>query len=368
MPFNTVLNMTLALCKTYGINPRVFLLLSRQCSNSQPIKPFTRQSHSSISCVNTVQAIQLSPQQDLEASSLMILQCNIRLQVRIKPPKSAALSIPGIVLTLPHAYYTEGSSQHAPHVTVSACVAAIPQAYRTTHSAARFLPTVKLLTHMRQASAQRSSAASSRQGLLVVMDVDLQHPLSALPALLAMLDGDPDAPMLAPMVLGMHYGHGIVMDASWPMYHRLISWGMRILTRPLMTTSDPMTGFCTMRKDAFTCMRPLSLQGFKIVLELPLSIAGTAWPPEVPYAFSVWTVSTSKLGAKCMLGVLGHVLVGVGVADMVTVVRGAEGGGWRVVRVVGGEHIWRRFGGSGHRRRNGKGLLLLMARTGGRLE
>ncbi|KAJ7097342.1 hypothetical protein C8R44DRAFT_748454 [Mycena epipterygia] len=274
MPFSMVLNMTLALRKTHGINPRVFLLLSRQCSNSQPIKPFARQSHSSVSRVNTAQAVQSSHQQDPEASSLMILQRNIRSQVRIKPPKSAALSIPGIVLTLPHAYYTEDSSQHAPHL-------------------------------------------------------------------------HPDAPTSVPMALGTHYGHGVAMDASWPVYRRLISWGARILAHPLTTVSDPMTGFCTVRKDA-------APRG-----------------PRKYHTPSARTVGTSKLGAKIIikyvlqllqlyqrtLGVLGHVLVGVGVADVVTVVRRAGGVG----RVVGGEHVWRRFGGSGRRRRNGKGL-------GGRLE
>ncbi|KAJ7255755.1 hypothetical protein C8J57DRAFT_1518044 [Mycena rebaudengoi] len=125
------------------------------------------------------------------------------------------------------------------------------------------------------------------------------------------------------MALGTRYGRGVSMDASWPLYRRVISWGAHILARPLTTASDPMTGFFAVRKDAFLCARPLSPQGFKIALELLLAIPGTARPPEVPYTFGVRTAGASKLGAKVIfkyvlqlvwlyrraLGVLWHVLV-----------------------------------------------------------
>ncbi|KAJ7255719.1 hypothetical protein C8J57DRAFT_1345481, partial [Mycena rebaudengoi] len=147
------------------------------------------------------------------------------------------------------------------------------------------------------------------------MHADLQHPPTAIPALLTALDfGD------TPMALGTRYGRGVSMDASWPLYRRAISWGARILARPLTTASDPMTGFFAVRRDAF--LRALSPQGFKIALELLLAIPGAARPPEVPYAFGVRTAGASKLGAKVIfkyvlqlvwlyrraLGALWHVL------------------------------------------------------------
>ncbi|KAJ7255758.1 lipopolysaccharide heptosyltransferase I [Mycena rebaudengoi] len=231
---------------------------------------------------------------------------------------------------------------------------------RTSH------PTVQLLTRTGErglSSAVLRGFERARGERLVVMDADLQHPPTAIPALLTALNfGD------TPMALGTRYGRGVSMDASWPLYRRVISWGARILARPLTTASDPMTGFFAVRKDAFLHARPLSPQGFKIALELLLAIPGAARPPEVPYAFGVRTVGASKLGAKVIfkyvlqlvwlyrraLGALWHVLVGAGVAGGVTVVR--RGGLRRVL-------FWRRLDG----RKNRRGLLPT-ARTRGRLE
>ncbi|KAJ6589230.1 nucleotide-diphospho-sugar transferase [Mycena capillaripes] len=240
-------------------------------------------------------------------------------------------------------------------------------------------PTVELLTRPRDAGETGLSSAvirgfeRARGTRLVVMDADLQHPPTAIPALLAALDSNEDTPM----ALGTRYGRGVSMDANWPMYRRVISWGARILARPLTTASDPMTGFFALRKDAFMRSRPLSPQGFKIALELLLSIPGASRPPEVPYSFGVRTAGASKLGAKVIfkyvlqllrlyrrtLGVFWHLLMGAGVAGVVTFVR--RGGIGRVVRVVGGERVARRFGGG--QRRNQKPLLPL-TRKGGRLE
>ncbi|KAJ7255716.1 nucleotide-diphospho-sugar transferase [Mycena rebaudengoi] len=146
---------------------------------------------------------------------------------------------------------------------------------RTSH------PTVQLLTRTGErglSSAVLRGFERARGERLVVMDADLQHPPTAIPALLTALDfGD------TPMALGTRYGRGVSMDASWPLYRRVISWGARILARLLTTAGDPMTGF---------------FAGFKIALELLLAIPGAARPPEVPYAFGVRTVGASKLGAK----------------------------------------------------------------------
>ncbi|KAJ7787561.1 hypothetical protein B0H14DRAFT_3505307 [Mycena olivaceomarginata] len=45
-------------------------------------------------------------------------------------------------------------------------------------------------------------------------DDKLQHPLSAIPALLAALEGDPDTPTSALMALGSRYCCGVAMEAS----------------------------------------------------------------------------------------------------------------------------------------------------------
>ncbi|KAK6969036.1 nucleotide-diphospho-sugar transferase, partial [Favolaschia claudopus] len=156
---------------------------------------------------------------------------------------------------------------------------------------------------------------------LVVMDADLQHPPSAIPHLLDALEGSK-----SPMALGTRYGKGVSMDRNWPLYRRVISWGARMLARPLTTASDPLTGFFAVKKDAFEASAPLSPMGFKIALELLLSVPKASRPPEVPYAFGVRTQGVSKLGAKVIvkyvlqlvhlyrraLGIFWHILVAGG--------------------------------------------------------
>ncbi|KAJ7660310.1 lipopolysaccharide heptosyltransferase I [Mycena polygramma] len=229
---------------------------------------------------------------------------------------------------------------------------------------------VELLVRPRESGERGLSSAvlrgfeRARGTRLVVMDADLQHPPSAIPALLDALGPD-DAPYPIPMALGTRYGPGVSMDARWPMCRRLISWGARMLARPLTSASDPMTGFFALRKDAFGRAQALSPRGFKIALELLLAVPSASHPPEVPYAFGVRTAGASKLGAATIvkyvlqllwlyrrrLGWLWHVLLGV-----------VEGVG-RLPYAV------RRRIGLGGMRKGAKGSPLLpLARRNGRLE
>jgi hypothetical protein len=52
-----------------------------------------------------------------------------------------------------------------------------------------------------------------------------------------------------PIALGTRYGPGVSMSQGWPLYRRIISWGARILARPLTSASDPMTGFFAITKE-----------------------------------------------------------------------------------------------------------------------
>ncbi|KAJ6479464.1 nucleotide-diphospho-sugar transferase, partial [Mycena vitilis] len=235
---------------------------------------------------------------------------------------------------------------------------------------------VEVLVRLRESGEKGLSSAvlrgfeRARGSRLVVMDADLQHPPSAIPALLDALGPD-DAAHPIPMALGTRYGPGVSMDARWPLYRRLISWGARMLARPLTSASDPMTGFFALRKDAFTHARALSPRGFKIALELLLALPSASHPPEVPYAFGVRTAGASKLGAATIvkyvlqlvwlyrrwLGWAWHVLLGAGV---VGVVEGLGRLPYAVRRRIG-------LGGMGKGGKGGRPLLPL-ARRGGRLE
>lgn len=137
---------------------------------------------------------------------------------------------------------------------------------------------------------------------LVVMDADLQHPPEAVQRLFDALD-DPTTPF----ALGTRYGPGVEMDKNWPIYRRIISWGARLLARPLTSASDPMTGFFGIRKELFQRSAPLNPTGFKIALELllkaPIPPRGIA---EVPFSFGTRSVGESKLSSKVMFRYVGQ--------------------------------------------------------------
>ncbi|KAK6984925.1 nucleotide-diphospho-sugar transferase [Favolaschia claudopus] len=193
-------------------------------------------------------------------------------------------------------------------------------------------PNLEILVRARGSGENGLSSAvirgfeRARGTRLVVMDADLQHPPSAIPHLLDTLEE-----YASPLALGTRYGKGVSMDRNWPLYRRVISWGARMLARPLTTASDPMTGFFALKKEAFEASAPLSPMGFKIALELLLSVPKASRPPEVPYAFGVRTQGASKLGAKVIvkyvlqlihlyrraLGVFWHILVAGGTTGAV---------------------------------------------------
>ena len=98
------------------------------------------------------------------------------------------------------------------------------------------------------------------------------------------------------------------MSAKWPLYRRIISWGARMLARPLTSASDPMTGFFGIRKDFYLKSQPINPSGFKIALELMLKTPRESNQvlAEVPYSFATRTVGQSKLTGKVMFRYVGQ--------------------------------------------------------------
>jgi dolichol-phosphate mannosyltransferase len=95
---------------------------------------------------------------------------------------------------------------------------------------------------------------------LVVMDADLQHPPESVPQFLEALDELPSETVeekkQPKFALGTRYAKGYEMDKDWPMYRRIISWGARLLSRPLTNAQDPMGGFFALRKDLVRLVFP----------------------------------------------------------------------------------------------------------------
>lgn len=83
------------------------------------------------------------------------------------------------------------------------------------------------------------------------MDADLQHPPENVKDLLEALPDRPEGASIQPpqFALGTRYGSGNSIDRDWPMYRRVISWGARLLSRPLTSAEDPMGGFFALRRD-----------------------------------------------------------------------------------------------------------------------
>ncbi|SCV69909.1 BQ2448_1303 [Microbotryum intermedium] len=164
----------------------------------------------------------------------------------------------------------------------------------------------------------------ARGSSFVVMDADLQHPPETIQPLLDSLSDE------TPIALATRYGNGVSMSKGWPVYRRVISWGARTLARPLTSASDPMTGFFAISQDHFLKSRPINSSGFKIALELMLKTP-RARIAESPYSFGLRQTGTSKLSSKVIvryvgqlltlyawkIGVMFHVLVGLGAASAV---------------------------------------------------
>eukprot|EP00796_Vickermania_ingenoplastis_P005009 gene5009-3604_t len=136
---------------------------------------------------------------------------------------------------------------------------------------------------------------------VIVMDADLQHPPESVWELFRALE----APGVE-FVCGTRYGKSSRVDKGWPAYRRLISWGARLLARPLTPLSDPMSGFFGLRRAVFNRgMRTVSPIGYKIALELFVKCRVRKFT-EVPFSFGTRLVGESKLTGKVIVSYLLH--------------------------------------------------------------
>lgn len=136
---------------------------------------------------------------------------------------------------------------------------------------------------------------------VVVMDADLQHPPESVSELFNALNSDK-----IEFVCGTRYGHGAGIDKNWPIHRRLISWGARLLARPLTPLSDPMSGFFGLRKSVFQRSRSsVNSIGYKIALEIFVKCNVQKFS-EVTFSFGTRSVGESKLTGKVMISYLHH--------------------------------------------------------------
>jgi dolichol-phosphate mannosyltransferase len=148
------------------------------------------------------------------------------------------------------------------------------------------------------ASAVIEGALASTAPFIVVMDADLQHDASILPAMLSELRSGK-----ADVVVGSRYveGGGV---GEWSKGRerasRLATKAAHLLTRANLT--DPMSGYFAITRPAFeSAMRRTSNQGFKILLDLLSAAPKPLRVVEIPYTFGQRLHGDSKLDTLIIL-------------------------------------------------------------------
>ena len=138
-----------------------------------------------------------------------------------------------------------------------------------------------------------------------VIDADLQHDETQLPKMLALLQGGE-----AELVVGSRYIEGGSADSFNRQRAGASALATEVAKRVLgVRVADPMSGFFMIRRDRFEQLAPqLSVQGFKILLDVIASAHGEVRTVEVPYTFGSRLHGESKLDSMVALDFLGLVL------------------------------------------------------------
>ncbi|MBB5696103.1 glycosyltransferase family 2 protein [Muricoccus pecuniae] len=152
------------------------------------------------------------------------------------------------------------------------------------------------------ASAVTEGALSSSAPLIAVIDGDLQHDETILPAMLEAVRGG------AEVAVGSRHAEGGEAATGFSAGRARVSGlGARLSAMLLPTpVGDPMSGFFLMRRELFEAILPrLSNRGFKILVDLLLSAGRPLRVAEVPYRFRPRLAGESKLDATVLLEFLG---------------------------------------------------------------
>lgn len=146
---------------------------------------------------------------------------------------------------------------------------------------------------------------ASSAAYVTVIDADLQHDETRLPVMLAKLRaGEAD------IAIGSRYVEG-GSSASFDKRRQGISSFATTLAQKLLRidVADPMSGFFMLRRDRFEQVAPqLSVQGFKILLDILASARGGLRVAEVPFVFGTRHAGESKLDSMVAIDFLGLVL------------------------------------------------------------
>ncbi|NKC30139.1 glycosyltransferase [Roseomonas sp. BU-1] len=140
---------------------------------------------------------------------------------------------------------------------------------------------------------------------VAVMDGDLQHDETILPAMLAAVEGGAD------IAIGSRHVAGGGAAGGFSAARGALSDAGARLARLLLPVrvADPMSGFFLLRRDLVEEVAPrLAARGFKILLDILLSARRRLVVAEVPYSFRSRLAGESKLDATVLLEFAGLLL------------------------------------------------------------
>jgi dolichol-phosphate mannosyltransferase len=142
-------------------------------------------------------------------------------------------------------------------------------------------------------SACIEGVLASASPFIAIMDADLQHDEQLLPRMLEALRNEP-----LDLVIGSRYvagaGLGESLSGGRARASRLATRLARLVCRS--DIADPMSGFFMFRREVFEdCVRALSGQGFKILVDLLASSPRQLRIKELPYQFRRRRHGESKL-------------------------------------------------------------------------
>ena len=138
-----------------------------------------------------------------------------------------------------------------------------------------------------------------------VIDADLQHDETQLPKMVGLLQRGE-----AELVVGSRYVEGGSADSFDKGRAGISAFATKVARRVLkVEIADPMSGFFMIRRDRFEQLAPkLSIQGFKILLDIVATAQGKLRTVEVPFTFGSRQHGESKLDSMVALDFLGLVL------------------------------------------------------------
>lgn len=156
------------------------------------------------------------------------------------------------------------------------------------------------------AGAVVEGAMASAAPVIAVIDADLQHDESLLPAMLKLIQGDE-----ADLVVASRYlepeGLSTGLSRTRQQGSRLATWMSRQVLKN--DVSDPVSGYFMARRTVWEMTaHKLSTEGFKILFDLLASVPEPVRVAELPYRFRDRLAGESKLDRRVVIEYLGLIL------------------------------------------------------------